>query len=142
MAPCISSLGGGPQTGGKIIAPQLLPPGSSEAALLFGARAEFVEGTSIRGIRYIGQFAQDDFGPAQLLSYVLFGINRDGKYFITVQGEITFPELPKDGAPISAGPKLRALQADAARRLNAAKPEAFKPSLVQLDAVAKTLKLP
>jgi len=128
--------------GGKIIAPQSLPPGSSEAALLFGARAEFVEGTSIRGIRYIGQFAQDDFGPAQLLSYVFFGISRDGKYFVTVQGEITFPELPKEGAPISAGPKLKALQADAARRLNAAKPEAFKPSLVQLDAVAKTLKLP
>ena len=48
---------------GKVVAPQLLPPDYSDAALLFGARVEFVEGPSFRALRYVGEFAQDVATP-------------------------------------------------------------------------------
>ncbi len=128
--------------GGKLVTPELLPPGSSDAAMMFGSRMEYVEGPSVRALRYIGQFAQEDLPPTDSLTYVLYGISRDGKYFVAIRSEVSFPPLPKSVGVVPVGPKLKALQADASRRLNAAKPEVFKPPLGQLDAIARTLRLP
>ena len=89
----------------------------------------------------IGQFAQEDLSPADNLSYMLYGISKDGKYFVVIRGQISFPGLPKEGGPVR-GQKLKTLQAQAATRLNGAKPEAFKPNLSQFDAICKSLRLP
>jgi hypothetical protein len=128
--------------GGKPVPPEQLPPGEADAALSFGARLEFVENPSFRALRYIGQFAQDDGTPANPLTYVLWGISRDGRYFIRMRTEIAHPSLSKPWVGMNEGPKLRALRAEAARRLTAAAPESFQPSLTQLDGIARSLRLP
>jgi len=61
---------------------------------------------------------------------------------VLIRGGISFPELPKEAADVRSKARLATLRADAVRRLNAAKPEAFKPPLGQFDAICKTLKLP
>jgi hypothetical protein len=128
--------------GGKALAPEMMPPGNSEAALLFGAREEYVEGPSVRALRYIGQFAQDTFAPSNPLTYILFGVSRDGKYFVVLRGEISHPSLPKRETYMAEGPKLKALQAEAARRLTAQPAESFQPGLSQLDGIIRSLRLP
>jgi hypothetical protein len=128
--------------GGQAVPPGQLPPGEADAALSFGARVEVVENPSFRALRYIGQFAQDTGTPSNPLTYILWGIGRDGRYFIGMRTQIEHPLLSKPWAGMNEGPKLRALQAEAARRLSGASPESFKPSLTQLDAVARSLRLP
>jgi hypothetical protein len=128
--------------GGKAVPPGQLPPGEADAALSFGTRLEFVESPSFRALRYIGQFAQDDGTPSNPLTYVLWGISRDGRYFIRMRTEIAHPSLSKPWVGMNMGPKLRALQAEASRRLTAAAPDSFQPSLTKLDAIAQSLRLP
>jgi hypothetical protein len=124
------------QPGGKTVPPEQLPPGSAEAALMLGAREEMVENQSFHALRYVGYFAQDVVPPSNPLSYILQGVSRDGRYFILMRAESSHPSLAKPGASTPAA--LREL----ARRLAAAAPDSFKPSLTQLDAVARSLQLP
>lgn len=128
--------------GGKLVAPELLPPGYPDAELAFGARVEYIDEPAFRAIRYIGQFAQDVATPSNPLTYILFGITRDSKSFILMRAEISHPSLAKTAAIVQGGPKLKAQQAEAARRLAAAPPESFQPGLGQLDGIARSLRLP
>ncbi|HYL75378.1 MAG TPA: hypothetical protein VEU96_14295 [Bryobacteraceae bacterium] len=122
--------------GGKTIPPEQLPPGNSEAALLLSAREEMVENQSFRALRYVGFFAQDVVPPSNPLSYILQGVSSDGRYFIMMSAQCSHPSLAKPGARTPAALK------EVARRLTAAAPDSFKPSLTQLDAVARSLRLP
>ena len=113
-----------------------MPPGNVEAALRMGAREEIVENQSFRALRYVGYFAQDVTPPSNPMSYILQGISRDGRHFIMLRAQCSHPSLAKPGASTPAA--LR----EVARRLAAAPPDSFTPSLTQLDAVARSLKLP
>jgi hypothetical protein len=124
------------QPGGKTVPPEQLPPGSAEAALMLGAHEEIVENQSFRALRYIGFFAQDVVPPSNPLSYILQGVSRDGRYFIMMWAQSSHPSLAKPGASTPAALK------EVARRLTAAAPDSFKPTLTQLDAVARSLRLP
>src|SRR5258706_1154390 len=122
--------------GGKTVPPEQLPPGNSEAALMLGAREEIVENQWFRALRYVGCFAQDISAPSNPMSYILQGLSRDGRLFIMMRAQSSHPSLAKPGASTPAA--LR----EVARRLAAAEPDSFKPSLAQLDAVACSLHLP
>ena len=122
--------------GAKTIPPEQLPPGNVEAALRLGAREEIVENQSFRALRYVGYFAQDVSPPSNPISYILQGISRDGRHFILLRAQASHPSLAKPGASTPAAMK------EVARRLAAATPDSFTPSLVQLDAVARSLRLP
>ena len=116
--------------------PSQLPPGYVDAALMLGSREEIVENPSFRALRYLGHFAQDESAPRNPMTYVLQGISRDGRYFITMRTQTSHPSLAKPGASTPAALK------EVARRLAAASPDSFKPSLTQLDAIARSLRLP
>jgi hypothetical protein len=122
--------------GAKTIPPEQLPPGNVEAALRLGAREEIVENQSFRALRYVGYFAQDVTPPSNPISYILQGISRDGRHFIMLRAQTSHPSLSKPGASTPAAMR------EAARRLAAATPDSFTPSLTQLDAVARSLRLP
>jgi hypothetical protein len=124
------------QPGAKMVPPEQLPPGYADAALMLGAREEMVENQSFRALRYVGHFAQDKSPPSNPMSYILQGVSHDGRYFIMMRARCSHPSLAKPGASTPAA--LR----EVARRLAAAAPDSFKPSLTQLDAVARSLKLP
>ena len=124
------------QPGGKPVPPQQLPPGYVEAALMLGTREEIVENQSFRALRYVGHFAQDESPPSNPISYILQGISRDGRYFIMMRAQCSHPSLAKPGSTAPAA--LR----EVARRLATAAPDSFNPSLIQLDAVARSLRLP
>lgn len=119
-----------------MVPPEQLPPGNEEAALRLGAREEIVENQSFRALRYVGYFSQDVTPPSNPLSYILQGVSSDGRLFIMLRAPSSHPSLAKPGANTPAA--LR----EVARRLAAAAPDSFKPSLTELDAVARSLRLP
>ena len=122
--------------GGKTVPPDQLPPGYVDAALMLGAREEIVENQSFRALRYLGHFAQEEYPPMNPMSYILQGVSRDGRYFITMRARASHPSLSKPG------PNTPAALKEVARRLTAAAPDSFQPSLTQLDAIARSLRLP
>jgi hypothetical protein len=119
-----------------MIPPGQLPPGNVEAALRMGAREEIVENQSFRALRYVGYFAQDVTPPSNPISYILQGVSRDGRHFIMLSAQTSHASVAKPGASTPAAMR------EVARRLAAATPDSFTPSLTQLDAVARSLRLP
>jgi hypothetical protein len=126
----------GSQAGRETGSAGQLPPGYVEAALMLGTREEIVENQSFRALRYVGHFGQDESPPSNPMSYILQGVSRDGRYFIMMRAQCSHPSLAKPGSATPAA--LR----EVARRLAAAAPDSFNPSLIQLDAVARSLRLP
>ena len=134
--PALGRLEAGLKPGGKMIPPEQLPPANIEAALRLGAREEIVENQSFRALRYVGYFAQDVTPPSNPLSYILQGVSRDGRYFIQLRAQSSHPSLAKPGTGTSAA------LSEVKRRLATAPPDSFNPSLTELDAVARSLRLP
>src|SRR5258708_1009717 len=83
--------------GGKMVPPEQLPPGNSEAALMLGAREEIVENQWFRALRYVGCFAQGISAPSNPMSYILQGVSRDGRLFIMMRAPSSHPSLAKPG---------------------------------------------
>ena len=102
-----------------------------DSALAYWGGMEFIEGKSWRGLRWIGSYAQDRVPLSNPLQYMVEAITNDGRYYILMNVEVKYPNLPGKLSQVSA--------ANAA--LNAARPELFKPDLATLDAAARSVEL-
>lgn len=118
------------------------------------ARQESVEGDGWRGLRWIaGYGGGDEDYPSTALGYIFEGISNDGRYFILIRADISHPDQkrlrprrPIQGPPghtwEAGDPKLETparLQLEKA--LATANPASFRPSLNELDAVIRSLRL-
>lgn len=124
------------------------------AAQLFASNIQAVSFQNGSGIRFLTEYGQY---PAPVNNHELFyqfqGFSADGEYYIVAIFPITAPGLSESSDPESAVaiggvayPKMgdpsdnwKAYYAAAASLLDATSPEAFTPSLSQLDALIQSM---
>lgn len=125
-----------------------------DAGLNMWARQELLVGDGWRGLRWIGGYAQDTVVSPDL-GYVFEGITDDGRFLIVAHTRISHPANQKrwtKSTTTNANTRTR-IDLDAAEAkahainkllehdLDTADPASFQPSLEQLDAVVRSLKL-
>lgn len=122
-------------------------------AYVMTLRKQVLQGDGWRGLRWIGGFGGDEEYPSCGLGYVFTGISNDGRYLIVLRADISHPDrkrlLPPrqiNGSPghtwESVDSKVdKEMSLQLKKTLSAADPASFEPSLDQLDAVIKSLKL-
>jgi hypothetical protein len=144
------------KVGAKIPADITLPyPTYGDTGLNFSTHPQVLDREGWRGLRRIGAYAQDDgciFGPQALLAYVFEGLTNDGRFFILMRAGVSNPQVGQRlEKECTAGAKAAGANSDTFfkkempaifdRDIAAADPASFKPSLDQLDAVIRSLKL-
>ncbi len=130
------------QSGGKAVAVEKLPyPILPDEGFIMSARREFFKGEGWHGLRWIGGFGQDDTCRPDL-AYFFRGMSDDGRYFVMIRAQISHPRTrqlwTQDCVADADAPKI---DQQLGRDLDAAPPNSFHPSLDQLDAVIKSLRL-
>lgn len=121
-------------------------PVEEAAAQAIAARVEFIDTPELSGIAYVTGFRQDLFPFARDdFWYTFQGVSADGQWYVSVSWIVRATMFPR-----------RVSQADARRvgrnattwgryigesvaTLNAAEPSAFRPSLVTLDALVRSI---
>ena len=122
----------------------LLPP--FNAAQMFYAQPEFLEGDGGQGIRFVSQYSQARV-PANNheLFYTYQGLTDDGRYYVSVILPVFAPflpdqaEMPEDPESFDAG--FEGYVADVVDQLNALDAGDFVPSLDALDAVVRSISV-
>jgi hypothetical protein len=127
------------------------------AAQLFASNIQAVSFQNGSGVRFLAEYGQY---PAPVNNHELFyhfqGFSNDGEYYIVAILPITAPVLAETsdaGSPLPSGgilypffadPNAETLQKyydDVANLLNATSPEAFTPSISQLDALIQSMQI-
>jgi hypothetical protein len=140
--------------GGKAIANNKLPYEYKDrwGAHIMSARYEFLKGEGWRGLRWVsGQGGDEDY-PSLGLGYMFEGLSNDGRYFILIRADISHPDQKRlrppsqiNGTPPktweSPGPHGKEARLQLEKALAAADPASFQPSLAELDAVIRSLRL-
>ncbi len=133
-------------------------PEFGDAGLTFSTHPQVLVGDGWRGLRFVGAVTNDtgcsSFGsgsPPHLV-YFFEGISDDGRFFILMRAWASNPQLERRlGKECTAGAKAANPEADPFlknempalfdREISSADPASFQPSLDQLDAVIRSLKL-
>ena len=108
---------------------------------------ERVDGKSWRGLRWIGQYSQEEDELQNPLAYVFLAISNDGKYLIWLWVQIEDLDAPfqlsdnQKAKLIDDRKAWDALQQKANVALTGASPASFKPDLNRLDAAMRTIEL-
>jgi hypothetical protein len=130
------------EPGAKLPSPRLLPGHVNiEADITFMVRQQAIESPTLRGVRWIGFYEQDDTPPVNPLTYAVDAISRDGRFLIMIRLPISHPGVSVV-LPNAEGSVLKTGRAMAARRMNDAAPASFNPSLDKLDAWVRSISLP
>lgn len=151
----ITSLEAALRTGDKAVIGNKLPYTYKDpwGAYIMSARQELLEGEGWRGLRWIAGFGGDEDYPSNSLGYIFEGISNDGRYFILIRADISHPDQkrlhprrPIHGTPghtwESGDPKLETpARLRLEKALAGADPASFQPSLNDLDAVIRSLRL-
>jgi len=112
-----------------------------DAGLQIAGQPTFVEGDGWRWLQWIASFSQDDGCLGfDFLAYVVEGITNDGRFFIMMRGGISNPALSRRLDKECQG-GAGDMDAIFNKEVSAADPASFHPSLDQLDAVIRSLKL-
>jgi len=125
------------------------------AAQVFASNIQAISFQNGSGVRFLTEYAQY---PAPVNNYELVyhfqGFSNDGEYYVVAIFPITVPVLPETGDagatlpnagiayPFFADPDPETLQKyyeDVSSLLNAASPDAFTPSISQLDALIQSM---
>ncbi|MBE2223295.1 MAG: hypothetical protein IAF02_17275 [Anaerolineae bacterium] len=123
----------------------MLPP--SNAQQLFRAQAQYISFAEGSGVRYLTQLNQ---GPVpannQELFYTFQGLTADGSTYVAAYFPVTLPDLPASGQVSDEA--YAAMLADwqgylteTLDLLNEQPPDAFTPSLAELDALINSLSV-
>jgi len=123
-------------------------------AYIMSARQELLEGDGWRGRRWIaGYGGGDEDYPSSNLGYLFEGISNDGRYFILIRADISHPDQkrlrprrqilgPPGHTWEASDPKLETpARLMLEKALATDDPASFQPSLNELDAVIRSLKL-
>jgi hypothetical protein len=127
------------------------------AAQVFASNIQAISFQNGSGVRFLTEFAQYN-APVNNheLVYHFQGFTEDGEYYIIAILPITVPVLPESadaGSPLPQGgieypffadPNPETLQKyydDVANLLNETDPEAFTPSISQLDALIQSMRI-
>lgn len=126
------------------------------AAQVFASNVQAVSFQGGGGVRFVTEYAQ---APVPVNNHDLFynfqGLSRDGNYYIIAIFPVTAPNLAETSdpaAPIPAGgvafpdtsssnPDFQGYYAAITELLNGTAPEAFSPSLSQLDALIQSMQV-
>jgi hypothetical protein len=142
--------------GGKVVASDKLVYTYKDewGAYTMTARPDLLEGEGWRGLRWIaGYGGGDEDYPTNSLGYIFEGISNDGRYLILIRADISHPDQkrlhprrPVHGPPghawESGDPKLETpARLRLEKALAVADPTSFQPSLNELDAVIRSLRL-
>jgi hypothetical protein len=111
-------------------------------AQVFCAQPEYVEFNGGKGIRYLTAFSQGILPLVESSVFYTFqGLSEDGEFYISA----TFPVLtgifPLEIHPGVEGQQPENMTPAQLDALNAQSGDLFQPSLVQLDAVVRSLKV-
>lgn len=114
-----------------------------DAAQIVRARAHYLDTPQLSGVAYVAAFGQDIYRMgASDFWYVFQGLSVDGSQYVSIAWTLTAPGFP---AQSGFDPKDQKAAHYAAYlqtvidKLDAADPEAFSPSLTQLDALAQSV---
>jgi hypothetical protein len=128
--------------GGTPIADEYLPVLPIwNAAELIRAQYAVVPFQNGSGIRYITQYAQNDWTVNNHDMFLSFqGLTSDGKYWISLVLPISHPSLPEIGDN-QPGFDWPAYYVQIANQLNGQTPESFIPSILALDALINSITI-
>jgi hypothetical protein len=141
------------QAHGKNAVPKKLPYSIfGGGGLNFATRPQFVEGEGWRGLRWVGTYGQDIGCWFDDSAYVVEGVSNDGRFFVLIRAKLSYPKLaaklaqdcetaPGDYSGRDEATFERAASALLDKAVSSADPASFRPSLDQLDAVLRSLKL-
>jgi hypothetical protein len=116
------------------------------AGQVITARAQYVETPAVNGISYITIYRQDvsPFLAGEFI-YTFQGISSDGQLYIAAMFPVTAPDFP---AEYPADFDYEAFMAnfipylnESVAALNNAAPQAFSPSLVDVDAIIQSMQI-
>ena len=126
------------------------------AAQVFASNAQLVSFQNGGGVRFVTEYAQYAATINNTdLFYHFEGVTRDGEYYIVAILPVTAPGLAETSDPGSAVPAGGIVHPDindpnadwkgyydaVANLLNSTDPEAFYPSLTQLDALIQSIRI-
>ena len=116
----------------------------------FCSQPEVIEFKSGQGVRYLTFYSQD---PSPVLDHQIFytfqGISEDGKFYITAFFPVASgvfpvepPPCPKCGdADFNPFEEWNRVTGEQLEALNALEPDAFSPTLSQLDEAIRSLQI-
>ena len=134
--------------GTKVVS--LTYPVAEDAALNVATPPTFIQWDGWSGLRWIGQYAQDNGCSFGDLSYVFEGLTNDGKFFVMMRVDVSndavADRLGQECKQGSQGKDFdefykKEMTARFEREVSSADPASFTPSLDQLDTVIRSLKL-
>ncbi len=144
----------------KAVSPDLLPLGIyRDGGFCFWGQQERLAGKAWTGLRLIGWFcAENSVNTDEPLSltYVFQAVSRDNKYFIMMFADLAYPNPPGELVEMVKGASMidnqnlsdeaydvqfRKLEPKINRYLDGVDPDAFNPSVRQLDTVVLSIDL-
>jgi hypothetical protein len=114
-----------------------------EAEIFFAAEAKTLTVGCFAAVRYVARFSQEDDAPYPALSYIVQGLSRDKRFFLSVEAAVAPPALAGfAAAPDGLSKPARARYKTALAQLLSSSPERFTPSVVRLDQALQSLQGP
>lgn len=114
-----------------------------DAAQTIHSQAQILEGPWCSGIQYLTEEAQDNTPISNDgLIYVFQGLSHDGAYYVAFEAQVSHPALSGEGPDLDklTDAQQNAYYAGVESQLNAAEPESFSPSLMDLASMVLSIR--